>query len=41
VTQAQRVDEAVTALWNGAVRVLGVGEACGGHHGEGGGHCNH
>ena len=41
VTQAQRVDEAVEALRTGAVRVLGVGEACGGHHGEGGGHCRH
>ena len=41
VTQAQRVDEAVEALRSGAVRVLGVSEACGGHHGEGGGHCRH
>jgi predicted Fe-Mo cluster-binding NifX family protein len=41
VTDAQHVDEAVRALRDGAVRVLGVGEACGGHHGEGGGHCQH
>jgi predicted Fe-Mo cluster-binding NifX family protein len=41
VTQAQRVDEAVEALRTGAVRVLPVSEACGGHHGEAGGHCNH
>jgi predicted Fe-Mo cluster-binding NifX family protein len=41
VTQAQRVDEAVNALRSGAVRVLGVSEACGGHHGEGGGDCRH
>jgi predicted Fe-Mo cluster-binding NifX family protein len=41
VTQAQRVDEAVEALRNGAVRLLAVSEACGGHHGEAGGHCNH
>jgi predicted Fe-Mo cluster-binding NifX family protein len=42
VTQAQRVDEAVEALRTGAVRVLAVSEACGGHQGEsGGGHCNH
>ena len=41
VTQAQRVDEAVEALRNGAVRVLGVSEACGGRHGETDGHCRH
>ncbi len=43
VTQAQRVDEAVEALRSGAVRALSAGEACLGlgHHGEGGGHCNH
>jgi predicted Fe-Mo cluster-binding NifX family protein len=41
VTQAQRVDEAVEALRTGAVRVLGAGEACGGHHGEGSGDCLH
>jgi predicted Fe-Mo cluster-binding NifX family protein len=41
VTQALRVDEAVEALRSGDVRVLSVSEACGGHHGEGGGHCKH
>lgn len=41
VTQAQRVAEAVEALRNGAVHALGADEACGGHHGEGGGHCRH
>jgi predicted Fe-Mo cluster-binding NifX family protein len=41
LTQAQRVDQAVEALRSGAVRVLGVSEACGGHHGEGDGHCEH
>lgn len=41
VTQAQRVDEAVEALRNGAVRQLGADEACGGHHGEAGGQCHH
>jgi predicted Fe-Mo cluster-binding NifX family protein len=41
VTQAQRVDEAVEALHSGTVRLLGADEACGGHHGEGGGHCRH
>jgi predicted Fe-Mo cluster-binding NifX family protein len=41
VTQAERVDNAVEALRTGAVRVLGASEACGGHHGEGGGHCRH
>jgi predicted Fe-Mo cluster-binding NifX family protein len=41
VTQAQRVDEAVEALRNGAVRTLGVSEACGGHHGENDEHCRH
>jgi predicted Fe-Mo cluster-binding NifX family protein len=39
VTQAQRVDEAVEALRNGTIRVLGANEACGGHHGEGAGRC--
>ena len=41
VTQAQRVDEAVEALRTGALRVLGVSEACGGRHGENGGPCRH
>jgi len=41
VTQAQRVDEAVEALRTGAVRSLGVSEACGGHHGGGGAGCRH
>jgi predicted Fe-Mo cluster-binding NifX family protein len=41
VTEAQRVDAAVEALRRGAVRILGVGEACSGHHGEVGGHCRH
>jgi predicted Fe-Mo cluster-binding NifX family protein len=41
VTEAERVDAAVAALRAGAVRVLGADEACGGHHGEGGGHCRH
>jgi predicted Fe-Mo cluster-binding NifX family protein len=41
VTWAQRVDEAVEALRSGAVRALGTDEACGGHHGEGGGPCRH
>jgi len=41
VTRADRVDAAVEALRTGAVRVLELNEACGGHHGEGGGHCRH
>jgi predicted Fe-Mo cluster-binding NifX family protein len=41
LTQAQRVDAAVEALRTGAVRELGVNEACGGPHGEGDGHCRH
>jgi predicted Fe-Mo cluster-binding NifX family protein len=41
VTQAQRVDEAVEALRQGAARLLGASEACGGHHGHGGGSCHH
>jgi predicted Fe-Mo cluster-binding NifX family protein len=41
LTQAQRVDQAVEAFRAGAVRVLGVSEACGGPQGEGGGHCQH
>jgi predicted Fe-Mo cluster-binding NifX family protein len=41
VTEAQRVDQAVQALRDGAVHALGVSEACGGHHGEGGGNCHH
>jgi predicted Fe-Mo cluster-binding NifX family protein len=41
VTGADRVDEAVAALRTGAVRVLEADGACGGHHGDGGGHCRH
>jgi predicted Fe-Mo cluster-binding NifX family protein len=39
VTEAARVDHAVEALRNGAVRVLSVNEACGGGHAGGG--CSH
>jgi predicted Fe-Mo cluster-binding NifX family protein len=39
VTQAARVDEVVEALRQGTVRVLGVSDACGGHHDEAG-HCH-
>jgi predicted Fe-Mo cluster-binding NifX family protein len=35
------VDAAVEALRRGAVRILGVGESCSGHHGEVGGRCRH
>jgi predicted Fe-Mo cluster-binding NifX family protein len=40
VTDARSVDDAIVALRSGAVRVLGVDEACGGHHGEHGGACH-
>lgn len=40
VTDARRVEDAILALETGAVRVLGVGEACGGHHGEHDGACH-
>jgi predicted Fe-Mo cluster-binding NifX family protein len=41
VTQAARVEEAVLALRNGDVRVLGVEEACSGQHHGGGEDCRH
>jgi predicted Fe-Mo cluster-binding NifX family protein len=40
VTDARRVDEAIAAFRRGALRALGVNEACAGHHGEPGGHCH-
>jgi predicted Fe-Mo cluster-binding NifX family protein len=41
VTDAARVEDAVARLRAGAVRVLSVSEACGGHHGASAGPCSH